>query len=77
MINKARQASEQVLRDDSVTLLSQQPKNSKNHNNNDVVTAMQTLIKAGVINIGVTVIRLNRLQRSKNRATNGSVKKGR
>jgi len=51
MIDKARRASQMALGDDSVTVLSQQPKKGGNA---DVVGAIQILMKAGVIKIGAT-----------------------
>ena len=54
MIDKARHASQLALGDDSVTVLSQRPKNSKKSGSIDVIAALQTLISAGVIRIGAT-----------------------
>ncbi len=54
MIDKARHASQLALGNDSVTVLSQQPKNDKKCDNSEVASVMQTLISAGVIKIGAT-----------------------
>ena len=54
MIDKARQASEVALSQDPVTVLSQQHNKQLKGNNSDVADALQTLVKAGVITIGVT-----------------------
>ncbi len=54
MIGKARQASQTALGSDFVTVLSHQPQNHEKSDNSDVTVALQTLMNAGVIKIGVT-----------------------
>ncbi|MBN1817940.1 MAG: tyrosine-type recombinase/integrase [Sedimentisphaerales bacterium] len=54
MIDKARQASLSALGQEFVTVLSHQPKNDKNGDENPVLSALQTLVNAGVIKIGAT-----------------------
>ncbi len=52
MIGRAREASSAALNGDSIANSLQQGKNHQNSNNDDIAIAMQTLIRAGVINIG-------------------------
>ncbi len=54
MIDKARHASQLALGNDSVAVLSQQPKNGQKDDKEQLVSALQTLISAGVIQIGAT-----------------------
>ncbi len=62
MIDRARQASSAALGTDFGTHLARAPQNARNVEEEGIALAMQTLINAGVINIGVTVLRLNRWQ---------------
>ena len=52
MIDRARKASSSVLEVDSVAHLLRTGQNTEEVEEGSVVLAMQTLIKAGVINIG-------------------------
>ena len=54
MIGRARVASSAALNDKKWCRLVQGPKNGQKSENDDVVLAMQTLVKAGVIKIGAT-----------------------
>ena len=54
MIGRAREASSAALGGDSIAISLQQPKNGQKDDKEQLVSAMQTLIKAGVIKIGAT-----------------------
>lgn len=54
IIDRARQASSAALNPDFVTKLLQHPKNASKGSGNDLKKAMQTLIRAGLIQIGAT-----------------------
>jgi len=54
MIDRARQASSSVSDGNSVAHLLRTPQNTQNSKENELASAMQTLVKAGIINIGAT-----------------------